>query len=44
MGEVAVKLLFDQIQSTRGPSPGGILLPTSLVVRKSVRRLEPLFN
>jgi LacI family transcriptional regulator len=41
MGEVAVKLLFDQIQSTRGASRGGILLPTSLVVRKSVKQLQP---
>jgi len=44
MGEVAVKLLFDQIQSTRDPARGGILLPTSLVVRKSVKQLPPPFN
>jgi LacI family transcriptional regulator len=44
MGDVAVKLLFDQIQSTRGQSRGGILLPTSLVVRKSVKQMQPLFN
>jgi LacI family transcriptional regulator len=44
MGDVAVKLLFDQIQSTRGQSRGGILLPTSLIVRKSVKQLQPLFN
>src|SRR5207237_1842564 len=44
IGEVAVKLLFDQIQSTRGQSRGGILLPTSLVVRKSVKKLQTLFN
>jgi len=44
MGEVAVKLLFDQIQSARAQTSGGILLPTSLVVRKSVKRLEPRFN
>jgi len=36
MGDVAVKLLFDQIQSGRSQPKGGILLPTSLVVRKSV--------
>lgn len=40
MGEVAVKLLFDQIQSNRGQQKGGILLPTQLIPRKSVRRLE----
>lgn len=44
MGDVAVKLLFDQIQSTRGQSRGGILIPTSLVVRKSVKQLQPVFN
>jgi LacI family transcriptional regulator len=44
MGDVAVKLLFDQIQSTRGQSCGGILIPTSLVIRKSVKQLQPVFN
>jgi LacI family transcriptional regulator len=39
MGEVAVKLLFDQIQSAEAQPPAGILLPTTLVVRQSVRRL-----
>jgi LacI family transcriptional regulator len=44
MGEVAVKLLFDQIQSARGFDSGGILLPTQLIERKSVKRLEAPFN
>ena len=44
MGDVAMKLLFDQIQSARGLAKGGILLPTNLIVRKSVKRLEPPFN
>jgi len=44
MGDVAVKLLFDQIQSIRSQPRGGILIPTSLVVRKSVKQLQPLFN
>jgi LacI family transcriptional regulator len=44
MGEVAVKLLFDQIQSDRTQTKGGILLPTSLVPRKSVKRLESASN
>jgi LacI family transcriptional regulator, galactose operon repressor len=44
MGEVTVKLLFDQIQSTREQPKGGILLPTSLIVRKSVKQLQPTFN
>jgi LacI family transcriptional regulator len=44
MGNLAVKLLFDQIQSARGLASGGILLPTTLITRKSVRRLEAAFN
>ena len=44
IGEVAVKLLFDQIQSTRNRPQGGILLPTSLVIRKSVKQLKPSYN
>lgn len=40
MGDVAVKLLFDQIQSPTRQMQGGILLPTHLVVRQSVKRLE----
>jgi LacI family transcriptional regulator len=43
IGDVAVKLLFDQIQSTREPK-GGILLPTSLIVRKSVKQVQATFN
>src|ERR1051325_1143520 len=42
MGEVAVKLLFDQIQSPHRRNKGGILLPTNLVMRSSVRRLEAM--
>jgi LacI family transcriptional regulator, galactose operon repressor len=40
MGEVAVKLLFDQIRSRRAHTKRGILLPTTLIARKSVKRLE----
>lgn len=40
MGEVAVKLLFDQIQFNRGLNSGGILLPTTLNPRKSVKKLD----
>jgi LacI family transcriptional regulator, galactose operon repressor len=39
MGEVAIKLLFDQIQSPHRQTKGGILLPTTLVIRESVKRL-----
>ena len=39
MGEVAVKLLFDQIQSLQQQPKGGILLPTRLIVRHSVKKL-----
>jgi DNA-binding LacI/PurR family transcriptional regulator len=41
MGEVAVKLLFDQIQSSRKETSGGILLPTNLLIRQSVKSLGP---
>lgn len=41
MGEVAIKLLFDQIQSPHRQTKGGILLPTTLVMRQSVRPLQP---
>ncbi len=44
MGDVAVKLLFDQIQSPHRHIKGGILLPTTLVIRKSVKRLESPAN
>lgn len=37
MGDVAVKLLFDQILAPHREPVGGVLLPTSLIVRKSVR-------
>jgi len=40
MGEVAVKLLFDQIQSPQREPKGGILLPTRLIVRRSVRKIQ----
>ena len=40
MGEVAVKLLFDQIQSPQRQTKGGILLPTTLIMRASVKRVE----
>jgi len=38
MGELAVKLLFDQIQSSQRDPKGGLLLPTNLIVRRSVRK------
>ena len=44
MGTVALKLLFDQITSTHGPIIKGILLPTTLVVRQSVKKLESSAN
>jgi LacI family transcriptional regulator len=36
MGDVAIRLLFDQLQSPGVEPPQGILLPTRLVVRRSV--------
>ncbi len=44
MGEVAIKLLFDQILSPGRQTKGGILLPTTLMSRNSVRRLQPQLN
>jgi LacI family transcriptional regulator len=41
MGEVVVKLLFDQIHFPSKAPRGGILLPTTLVVRQSVKKLTP---
>jgi LacI family transcriptional regulator len=40
MGKIAVRLLFDRIQSSGQTIQGGILLPTDLVVRNSVRNLN----
>ena len=40
MGEVAVKLLFDQIDCPQRQTKGGILLPTTLIMRASVKRSE----
>jgi len=40
MGQIAVKLLFDRIHAPQRVVRGGILLPTSLVVRASVRTLH----
>lgn len=42
MGDVAVKLLFDQIRSPQPAASGGILLPTSLIHRQSVSQPKPL--
>jgi LacI family transcriptional regulator len=39
MGKIAVKLLFDRIHSPQAAVEGGVLLPTNLVVRASVRDL-----
>jgi LacI family transcriptional regulator len=42
MGKIAMKLLFDRIRSPQQAVEGGILLPTSLIVRGSVRDLNKL--
>jgi LacI family transcriptional regulator len=42
MGQIAVKLLFDRIRSPQRVVRGGILLPTNLVTRGSVRKLNRL--
>jgi LacI family transcriptional regulator len=38
IGQIAIKLLIDQIQSNRRLEPKGIFLPTTLVSRDSVKR------
>jgi DNA-binding LacI/PurR family transcriptional regulator len=40
MGQIAIKLLFDRIHWPERALSGGILLPTNLVVRGSVRNLN----
>jgi LacI family transcriptional regulator len=41
LGDVAVKLLFDQIRSPQAAASGGILLPTHLIHRQSVSQPKP---
>lgn len=38
IGQIAIKLLIDQIESGRQLEPKGIFLPTKLVIRDSVKR------
>lgn len=38
IGQIAIKLLIDQIESNRQLDPKGIFLPTKLIVRDSVKR------
>ncbi len=40
MGELAVKLLFERIAGRGAPAAEGILLPTELIIRQSVRDLR----
>ncbi|MEN6451803.1 MAG: LacI family DNA-binding transcriptional regulator [Thermoguttaceae bacterium] len=42
MGQIACKLLFDRIRSPSQAVRGGILLPTTLIPRASVRNLNQL--
>jgi LacI family transcriptional regulator len=44
MGQIALKLLLDRIQSTDHTFQGGILLPTNLVVRASVKNYNSMNN
>jgi LacI family transcriptional regulator len=39
MGQIAFKLLFDRIHTAEKAASGGILLPTNLIIRESVRNL-----
>lgn len=38
IGQIATKLLLDQIESKRNSDPQGIFLPTKLIVRDSIKR------
>lgn len=40
LGRIAVKLLIEQIGSSTVHEPGGIFVPTKLLLRNSVRRLD----
>lgn len=42
IGQIAIKLLIDQIESNRQLDPKGIFLPTKLIVRDSVKRIIKL--
>jgi LacI family transcriptional regulator len=42
IGQIAVKLLLDEMESGRIREPSTLLLPTTLVVRKSVARIDPV--
>jgi LacI family transcriptional regulator len=44
MGTIAVRMLFDRIQSSERMTPQGVMLPTSLVARGSVQNLRLLEN
>jgi LacI family transcriptional regulator len=39
IGQMAMKLLFEQIQSRDKSPPEGVLIPTHLIIRESVRQL-----
>ncbi len=43
MGQIAFKLLMSQINLERPLDTKGVVLPTKLILRKSVRQLEPAF-
>jgi LacI family transcriptional regulator len=38
IGQIAAKLMIDQIESKKNPDPQSILLPTRLIIRNSVKR------
>jgi LacI family transcriptional regulator len=41
MGQIALRLLIEQIQAARGLTRDGVVLPTRLLERASVRRIGP---
>jgi LacI family transcriptional regulator len=40
LGRIAAKLLLERIESPRTNEPGGIFVPTKLLIRNSVRRID----
>ena len=40
MGEIAIKLLINEIESERHYSTERVILPTKLIIRESVKKLE----
>lgn len=40
MGEIAIKLLIDEIKTNKHHATNGVILPTKLIIRKSVKKMD----